>query len=141
MVTMVDIHTKKQRSQNMAAIKGKNNRSTEIAFIKIFRANKINGWRRNNKQLVGSPDFIFPKYKIAIFVDGCFWHNCPKCYIKPKTNIRFWNKKITDNINRDKAVNKFLKKNGWMVLRFWEHQIKNKTAEKYLIKRINKCFK
>lgn len=137
---MADIHTKQQRSKNMAAIKGKNNKSTEIAFVKIFRTNKIKGWRRNNKQLAGSPDFIFPKYKIAIFVDGCFWHKCPKCFIKPKTNIKFWNKKISENISRDKIVNKLLKKDDWRVLRFWEHQVKNKSIEKNIIKKIRQYF-
>ncbi len=122
----------------MSAIKGKNNKSTEIAFIKIFRTNKIIGWRRHTTQLTGSPDFIFPKHKIAIFVDGCFWHGCLKCYIRPKTNVQFWTKKITDNINRDKSVNNLLKKNGWKVLRFREHQIKNKSTKNYIVKKIRK---
>lgn len=138
---MTDIHTKKQRARNMAAIKGRGNKSTEIAFIKIFHLNRINGWRRYTKRLTGSPDFIFPKYKIAIFTDGCFWHGCPKCYIRPKTNIKFWAKKISDNINRDRLVNKLLRKQGWKVLRFWEHQIKKKSSESYIIKKIKKIFR
>lgn len=96
---MADIHTKEQRSKNMAAIKGKNNKSTEIALIKLFRINKITGWRRHIARLPGTPDFVFLKHKIAIFVDGCFWHNCPKCIVKPKQIENFGRKKFPIMLN------------------------------------------
>ena len=135
---MADVHTKEQRSKNMAAIKGKNNKSTEIALSKFFRSNKISGWRRHIDRLAGTPDFIFPKCKIVIFADGCFWHGCPRCNMKSKTNIKFWNKKISENIKRDALVNELLKKEGWKVLRFWEHQIKDKSSEDHIIKKVRK---
>lgn len=121
---MTDIHTKEQRSRNMAAIRGRYNKSTEIALIKIFHDAKIKGWRRHCVYLPGTPDFIFSKHKIAIFLDGCFWHGCKKCFIIPKTNRKFWDKKIADNRKRDKRVIRELVQRGWKVLRFWEHDIK-----------------
>lgn len=121
---MADVHTKTQRSKNMAAIRGYYNKSTELALIKLFRNSKIIGWRRHSRHVEGTPDFIFPKYKTAIFVDGCFWHGCPKCRTYPKTNARFWKEKIDVNRNRDKKVKKQLIRDGWKVLRFWEHEIK-----------------
>jgi len=69
---MTDVHTKAQRSKNMAAIRGRYNKSTELALITLFRANKINGWRRHSRHIFGTPDFVFSKNKVAIFVDGCF---------------------------------------------------------------------
>lgn len=122
---MSDVHTKEQRSRNMSAIRGRYNKSTEIAVLKLFRKSRMKGWRRHPKRLPGTPDFVFPGYKIAIFLDGCFWHGCPKCKLCPGTNKRFWNAKIRTNRKRDSAAKKQLTGNGWKVLRFWEHDIKN----------------
>jgi len=117
----------------MAAIKSCGNISTETALLRILRKKKITGWRRNYKKITGTPDFAFPKLKIAVFVDGCFWHGCPKCVLTPKTNRYFWKNKIGQNKKRDQRVNKELRKKKWRVLRFWEHQIKkgiDKVASK-----------
>lgn len=108
----------------MAAIRGRNNKSTELALITLFRANKIRGWRRRGRHIFGTPDFIFPKNKVAVFVDGCFWHGCPKCRTYPQTNAKFWKTKIAANQERDKKVKKQLIRDEWKVLRFWEHEIK-----------------
>ncbi|MDD5344605.1 MAG: very short patch repair endonuclease [Smithella sp.] len=124
---MTDVHTRAQRSRNMAAIRGKFNKSTELALITLFRANRIKGWRRHSRRIFGTPDFIFPKNKVAIFVDGCFWHGCPKCLIHPKTNKKFWEIKIAANQRRDRDVKKQLIEEGWRVLRFWEHEIKHNS--------------
>lgn len=126
---MADIHTKNQRSKNMAAIRGKNNKSTELVIVSLLRKEKIRGWRRHNRSLPGTPDFIFPENKIAIFVDGCFWHGCKKCFVPPKTNQRFWINKITDNRKRDKRVSNTLREKGWQVHRFWEHEIKKNSLD------------
>ena len=72
---MADRISKDQRSKNMSAVKGSGNKSTELLFAKLLRAKKIKGWRRNQK-IYGKPDFVFPKKKIVIFIDGCFWHGC-----------------------------------------------------------------
>lgn len=130
---MPDIYNKKQRSRNMAAIRGRYNKSTEIAVARLFRCVGISGWRRHYQRLPGTPDFVFLNRKTAIFVDGCFWHGCSKCKNYPQTNRQFWMKKITDNKRRDKRVNKELILIGWKVLRFWEHEIK-KHPDKILSK-------
>ena len=106
----------------MSRIRGKGNASTEQRMIRLFREHGIKGWRRN-RPLPGKPDFVFPKLRIALFVDGCFWHRCPKCYHKPATNADFWEAKIGRNVERDKEVNLELKKRGWKVVRVWEHEL------------------
>ena len=122
---MADTHSKKQRSENMAKIRSVGNKSTEMALISLMRLNKITGWRRHLKTVAGRPDFVFPKKKIAVFVDGCFWHGCPMCSLKSKSNKEYWDKKIVRNIERDRSVKRELKKAGWTVVRIWEHDIKN----------------
>lgn len=121
---MADIFTKKKRSDVMSLIRGRKNRSTEQVFVKFLRKSRITGWRRNYG-IFGSPDIAFPRHKIAIFLDGCFWHGCPKHGTFPKTNRKFWRNKIEMNIKRDRLVNKTLKKDGWKVMRVWEHDLKN----------------
>ena len=110
----------------MAAIKSNGNKDTELKLISIFRANGITGWRRNQK-LFGKPDFLFRLERLAVFVDGCFWHGCPKHLRKPKGNKKYWQKKILRNRNRDRLVTKTLRRAGWRVLRIWEHELKNET--------------
>jgi DNA mismatch endonuclease (patch repair protein) len=80
------------------------------------------GWRRH-LPLPGRPDFVFPEQKVAVFVDGCFWHGCPKCYTRPKTNRKFWDKKREDNMARDKRVTRQLRRQGWKVIRIWQHSL------------------
>lgn len=82
---MTDVLSRKQRSQVMAAVRSKGNRATELKLISIFRMNRIAGWRRN-QHLPGKPDFVFHKERLAVFVDGCFWHDCPKHGELPVTN-------------------------------------------------------
>ena len=107
----------------MSRIKGKGNKDTELVMIQILRKNHISGWRRN-QALLGKPDFVFPKQKIALFVDGCFWHGCPKHSNMPKNNREFWAKKLQANKDRDKFVNRELCRLGWRVIRVWEHELK-----------------
>ena len=115
----------------MSAIRSKGNETTEIAMIKIFRENKIVGWRRNYK-LQGKPDFVFPKDKVVVFVDGCFWHG-HKC-LKPRDSLKkgFWKEKIERNKKRDNLVNKVLKAENWKVIRVWECEIEKKKYGKKL---------
>lgn len=122
---MPDVFTKEKRSEVMSRIKGKGNKDTELAMIQILRKNHISGWRRS-QAVLGKPDFIFPKQKIALFVDGCFWHGCPKPKHSnmPRNNQEFWAKKLQGNKDRDKFVNRELKKAGWKVVRVWEHELK-----------------
>lgn len=119
---MTDVFTKEKRSEVMSRIKGKGNKDTELAMIQILRNNHISGWRRN-QAVLGKPDFIFPKNKVALFVDGCFWHSCPKHSNMPKNNQEFWREKLQKNKERDKFVTRELKKSGWKVIRVWEHEL------------------
>ncbi len=109
----------------MTHIKGKGNKDTELAMIQILRKHHISGWRRN-QAVLGKPDFVFPKQRIALFIDGCFWHGCPKPKHSnlPKNNQEFWAKKLRGNKDRDKLVSRGLKKAGWKVIRVWEHELK-----------------
>ena len=119
---MSDVLTVKQRSYCMSKIKGKNTKP-ELALRKALWSS---GYRyRLNYKLKGNPDIVFPSKRIAIFVDGCFWHKCPKHFVKPKSNAEFWAKKIKKNAERDKEINKELECMGWKVLRYWEHEIKS----------------
>lgn len=126
------------RSQLMSRIRGKGNKDTELALAKFFRANRITGWRRNQK-LFGKPDFIFPKLRLAVFVDGCFWHGCPRHGTQPKGNAAFWRKKIRRNRARDQIVGKTLRRLGWTVLRIWQHELSQKN-ETRLLRRIQQAM-
>lgn len=78
---------------------------------------------RLRSKLLGRPDLIFPKAKIAVFVDGCFWHGCAEHCKLPKTNANFWSQKIARNVQRDQQVTAALVSSGWTVIRSWEHDI------------------
>lgn len=122
---MPDVFTKAKRSSVMSSIRASGNKDTELRLISIFRAHRITGWRRNRK-LPGKPDFVFPAQRLALFVDGCYWHGCPLHYRRPKTNRAFWDAKIARNRRRDREVNRLLRAKGWRVLRIWEHALARK---------------
>ena len=119
---MPDVFTKEKRSEVMSRIRGRGNRDTELALAKLLRAHKVTGWRRHTS-VTGKPDFAFRKERVAIFVDGCFWHACPKHSNMPVSNRVFWRSKLLANTARDRLVNRMLRKNGWRVVRIWEHDL------------------
>ena len=119
----------------MSNIRGKGNKSTELRLVKLFREDGIKGWRRH-QPLPGKPDFVFPSSRLAVFVDGCFWHGCPRCYIKPKQNAKFWRDKIGGNKRRDQRVARQLRSEGWSVCRIWECRLKNPQAALNRIRKI-----
>ncbi len=120
---MPDVFTKAKRSEVMSRIRGRGNKDTELALIQIFRTHRITGWRRN-QLLFGKPDFVFPKHRVAVFVDGCFWHACPRHANLPAGNRAFWRKKFTANKTRDRLVTRELRRRGWRVVRIWEHDLR-----------------
>jgi DNA mismatch endonuclease, patch repair protein len=136
---MPDVFTKAKRSEMMSRIRGRGNKDTEITLAKLLRRNRITGWRRNNK-IFGKPDFIFKKLKLAVFVDGCFWHGCPKHGTQPKGNRSFWKNKFVRNKARDRLVTRMLRAQGWRVLRIWEHELARKN-EVRLLKRLQWALK
>lgn len=119
---MADVFTNAKRSEVMSRIRGRGNKDTELALMKLLRHHHITGWRRN-QAVFGKPDFVFPKSLLAVFVDGCFWHGCPKHCKTPANNRPFWKKKLAANRARDKRVNQTLRKAGWHVVRIWEHDL------------------
>src|SRR6185437_11874558 len=112
-----------QRSLNMSRVKGRGNAATEMRLIRILRSASIVGWRRNYR-LFGRPDFVFPKKRVVVFVDGCFWHCCPQHRSQPVNNAEFWRRKLERNQRRDKLVNATLEREGWKVVRIWQHELK-----------------
>jgi DNA mismatch endonuclease (patch repair protein) len=125
---MSDVFSKEKRSEVMKAVKSKNSKTTELKMIQIFKELKISGWRRTYP-LVGKPDFVFPKKRIVVFVDGCFWHGHDCRNVTPKENSDFWDKKRDYNRAHDKEVTKTLIAKGWNVIRIWECELKKKNRE------------
>ena len=128
---MTDILTRAQRSRLMAKVRSSDNGSTELKMVKIFREYGITGWRRH-EPLLGKPDFLFRKLRLAVFVDGCFWHGCPIHGVNPRQNAGFWRKKIARNKARDRQVNRRLRAQGWRVWRIWEHALGQKQRQRLL---------
>lgn len=123
----MDTLTQQARSQVMSRVRGKGNQSTEIRIIALFRLWRIVGWRRN-QDVFGKPDFVFKREKVALFVDGDFWHGHPRRCRMPKSNVEFWSAKIAANRRRDRKVTAVLSKEGWRVVRVWESTLKEKPT-------------
>ena len=119
---MADVFTKAKRSEVMSRIRARGNRGTKLRLISIFRTHEISGWRRN-RPVFGRPDFAFPAERVAVFVDGCFWHGCPRHYNAPAGHAAFWRRKLVANRTRDRLVTRTLTRAGWKVLRIWEHAL------------------
>lgn len=122
---MADTVSKKKRSEIMSKIKSKNSK-IEVEFRKAIWKKGFR-YRKNPKGYFGKPDLVLKKYKTVIFVDSCFWHGCKKHYRIPSTQKDYWIPKIKRNKQRDKEVNRFYKKEGWRVIRVWEHDLKKKN--------------
>jgi len=114
----------------MSRIRGRGNESTEKKLVALFRKHGINGWRRHITRLRPGgglryirPDFTFPRSRVIVFVDGCFWHSCPECSRPPKTNHAYWLPKLSANVQRDESATLVLTASGWKVFRIWEHAL------------------
>jgi len=132
----MDVFSAAQRSRNMSLIRSNKNRSTELRLIRIMRENGITGWRRGSV-LPGKPDFIFPTQRVAVFVDGDFWHGNPARFRQPTTNTKYWSGKIAGNKTRDKEVSKELSSRGWQVIRLWESKLRD---EKGVVRRLRSAL-
>ena len=151
----MDRISKTERSAIMSRIRSRGNKRTEISFVSLLRREKITGWRRHLtiklKQTKKSasdgtkfksqvrPDFVFQKKKLAVFIDGCFWHGCPKCYRNPKSRKKFWSAKILRNKDRDSFQTRALRCVGWKVIRIWECALKPKAVHR-LMRRLQLFF-
>lgn len=117
----MDVFSKKKRSEIMSKIRSKDTK-IEILFRKALWKKGFR-YRKNSSKYFGKPGLVLPKYKTVIFIDSCFWHNCPRHGYLPKSNLKYWRKKIERNKERDKEVSKYYKKIGWKPFRVWEHDI------------------
>ena len=138
---MTDVFSKSKRSEVMGRIRGRGNRDTEMAFVKLLKAARITGWRRHfalpleprtgmraypsGRRNRVKPDFVFSAPRLVVFIDGCFWHGCPRHATAPKTNAVFWAAKLAGNRARDRYVNRALQRRGWRVVRIWEHELRS----------------
>lgn len=121
----MDPMTPQERSAQMAKVRGKNNKSTEGRVEAALLEAGIESWDKHPRILTGKPDFYFPTYKLALFVDGCFWHACPICKRRtPYARADFWASKIEQNRKRDNRVRRDLRRHGYHVMRVWEHDLK-----------------
>ncbi|MGB7131247.1 MAG: very short patch repair endonuclease [Candidatus Sulfotelmatobacter sp.] len=118
-----------ERSRIMSSIRGKRNKTTETALRMALVRSAVSGWSLHPPDLPGHPDFYFSAFRLAIFVDGCFWHGCPRCGHFPKTNSNFWRLKIKRNIERDTKAHFRLRRRGIRVVRFWEHDLRDSLAD------------
>ena len=140
---MADIYTRAQRSALMAKVRGRGNATTEGALAAVLRAEGWSGWRRQQavrgRDVRGEPfrvrpDFIFRARRLVVFVDGCFWHGCPRHGAKPKGNAAFWRAKFRRNRERDRRDTRNLRRAGWKVVRLWEHELRAKARPRLLTK-------
>jgi DNA mismatch endonuclease (patch repair protein) len=120
------------RSELMGRVRSKGNKTTENRFASILRKEGITGWRRH-LPLPGNPDFVWRAAKLALFLDGCFWHGHACRNVSPKTNAALWRTKITKNKMRDRQINRRLRAGGWIVLRIWECRLA-KVPDKCLLR-------
>ncbi|MBL1131474.1 MAG: very short patch repair endonuclease [Chloroflexi bacterium] len=121
------------RQKTMRAVKSKDTKPEKCLFA-MLASMGIRGWRKHADDVVGKPDVAFDDCKLAIFVDGCFWHGCPVCQrlLKPQTNQVYWELKIQRNKERALKYNQQLQQQGWEVIRIWEHEIQDISCrEKY----------
>jgi DNA mismatch endonuclease, patch repair protein len=112
------------RSRAMGAIRSRGNQTTELTFRLALVRSGLSGWKMHPPSVLGRPDFFFEAHRIAVFIDGCFWHGCERCGHVPRTNRPFWRAKIEGNRERDQDITNRLVALGFRVVRFWEHEVK-----------------
>ena len=127
-ISVADIYDPKKRFEIMGKIKSDRNKSTELRLIELFKRHHVTGWRRKYP-VKGKPDFVFLSKKIAVFVDGCFWHGHDCRNTRPSEHQDFWDKKLKRNMARDKEVTEMFEARGWKVVRIWECELKKKNQE------------
>lgn len=130
---MADVFTSELRSAIMARVRSKGNASTEQRVVRLLRAYGLTGWRRGMK-LPGSPDFVWRRERVVLFVDGCFWHGCPRHGETPRSRVTYWAAKLARNAKRDRAVSRTLRGMGWVVLRVWECALTCSRAKRTIVR-------
>lgn len=129
------------RSRTMSAIRGKGNKTTELVVRMALVRAEVSGWEMHPADIKGKPDFYFRTKRLAVFVDGCFWHGCGKCGHTPQTRSAFWTAKFERNQARDLATTSALVETGTTVLRIWEHQLKTAQDVQEVVRSIEERLK
>jgi len=118
----------------MQAVKGKGTKLEKRLWV-ILAGMGLKGWKENADTITGKPDVVFISQRVAVFVDGCFWHGCPYCHRKlPKTNHDYWERKIKRNVELAQLHNEQLQRDGWAVVRIWEHEMTDTTIVRVRIR-------
>ena len=124
----------------MQAVKGKGT-GLERSLFAMLAGMRLSGWKRNFSDATGKPDAAFVSARVAIFVDGCFWHGCPHCNRNiPQTNREFWENKIRRTIERDSVNNEKLRQDGWTVIRIWGHEMKSVACREQIRRSIREAL-
>lgn len=125
---VVDHLSKAGRSRNMAAIKARDTKP-ELAMRLALRSAGVTGYRLHRKDIAGRPDVAFIRWKVAVFVDGVFWHGHPDHWHPEAAASEYWRQKITRNIERDRAVDARLTEQGWRVVRVWDVDVRDRLQD------------
>jgi len=134
----MDTLGKEDRSERMLRVRAKGNRSTELKFRMAITRRGIGGWKMHDRSLPGCPDFVFHEVKLAIFVDGCFWHGCPVSKRPlPVTNRVYWTNKVAYNITRSQQVDAELRSKGFEIMRVWEHSLRSRESVTRLLEELS----
>ena len=127
-------HVSKQvRSKIMASVRSRGNGTTELALRRVLLENGLRGYRKH-WHVAGKPDFAWPARKVAVFVDGCFWHGCARCKTLPTSNVEYWKNKIETNRRRDRRTTRLLRREGWKVVRIRECCVKRPSSLRRIAK-------
>lgn len=138
---MVDNLKPEDRRKAMQAVKGKRTKP-EKSLFSMLAGMRLKGWKQNAINITGKPDVVFVDQKVVIFVDGCFWHGCSVCKRKlPRTNREYWERKIARNVELAKTHNEQLHREGWEVIRVWEHEITSREDMKKIRIKIRNALK
>lgn len=124
------------RSYNMARVRGDRDTRLERRLASLLWKRGIRGYRRRCRKHLGRPDFCFHAEKVAVFIDGCFWHMCPVHFQLPATKVPFWKKKLADNRTRDQRQARRLRADGWTVIRIWNHELKTEAGAHRALRRV-----
>jgi DNA mismatch endonuclease, patch repair protein len=131
---MTDNLSPADRKRAMQAVKSKATK-LEKKLCGMLAGMRLKGWKKNPQQITGKPDIAFPSERVAIFVDGCFWHCCPTCRRKmPITNTDYWERKIHRNVTLASKYNRQLRREGWIVVRIWEHEMRDRTRARLRVR-------
>ena len=128
--SLLDTFSRATRSRVMSHSRSRGTKTTEWRFRSLLMRSGVRGWKLGHDSgLTGSPDVVFARARLAVFLDGCFWHGCQRCRSIPTTNRAFWLNKIQENRKRDKRVGRMLRAKSWKVIRVWEHELRNDGAK------------